>query len=665
MEINLKLLRAQLVESIRHMCKNGTEWDELKKAPVGGGHVVVHSRKYDPRHKFGKWFVFNPKKPKRMEIDIAAEKYPMSYTFVYESHPLYEKAMNMTVGVVLPPWKYYLSVLATFKNEGHIIEEWLEHHIGHGVEHFYLVNDHSTDNSMSLLQPYIENGIITMFNAPNVNSQFRQVTLYRNSVVRLLATNETRWVAIIDLDEFLYSPKEVDIKTVLKEHEDLALVGLNWAWFGANSYAKQPGSVIQSFTSRADYDITKYPEYLKRYKMMNPALLSPSSAWQKYILNLANKVVDVDVHGANIEGTIDNLSYLRYPEETPLFLNHYMVQSKEFFMSKGQKADINNFRAPNLFTEEWFQILSIDDVEDNRLAEQNKQNSIAMRFVRTEDAAYQSLVKVKPEIKDETSESADENNSHFSSPAAEKGLVDAPDAKPAGEEADADYERGSIGNAPENTEGGVAGATDGASTDADSGAPPVDASGADAVAIAADAGTGTTSSDSSSGSDSGSMAGAGGTDADQRPADADGNTLPRRGRGSSMASDNGGDQGGSGSFGSSSTGADSSGYSNNVGGGMSNGGGGDGSYSSSNAADGSGSFSSNSNGAGGDSNGGYMSGGGSAESSAGYSSNNGAGGGGSYVGAGGNSNNGGGFVNSADNGGGGGGGGLSSRRRAT
>ena len=140
--------------------------------------------------KFNKWNIFNPKKPRRMELDVNGLKYPGSYTFTYENHSLYEKAMNLTYGNKLPPFKYYLTVLATFKNEGKILEEWLEHHITHGIEHFYLVNDHSTDNCMSLLAPYLENGIVTMFNAPSVASQFRQVALYRNSIVRIMATNE-------------------------------------------------------------------------------------------------------------------------------------------------------------------------------------------------------------------------------------------------------------------------------------------------------------------------------------------------------------------------------------------------------------------------------------------------------------------------------------------
>ena len=41
---------------------------------------------------------------------------------------------------------YKLSVGTIFKNEEHIIKEWIEHYLYHGVEHFYLIDDNSDDN---------------------------------------------------------------------------------------------------------------------------------------------------------------------------------------------------------------------------------------------------------------------------------------------------------------------------------------------------------------------------------------------------------------------------------------------------------------------------------------------------------------------------------------
>ena len=62
---------------------------------------------------------------------------------------------------------YYLTVGAIFKNESHCLQEWIEHHLYHGVEHFYLINDESTDEFMKILQPYINKDIITLYNVKN------------------------------------------------------------------------------------------------------------------------------------------------------------------------------------------------------------------------------------------------------------------------------------------------------------------------------------------------------------------------------------------------------------------------------------------------------------------------------------------------------------------
>ena len=41
---------------------------------------------------------------------------------------------------------YNLVVLAIFKNESHIINEWITHHLNQGVEHFYMIDNGSNDN---------------------------------------------------------------------------------------------------------------------------------------------------------------------------------------------------------------------------------------------------------------------------------------------------------------------------------------------------------------------------------------------------------------------------------------------------------------------------------------------------------------------------------------
>ena len=50
----------------------------------------------------------------------------------------------------------YFTIGAIFKNEAHIMKEWIEHYLYHGIEHIYLINDFSTDNFLEILQPFID-----------------------------------------------------------------------------------------------------------------------------------------------------------------------------------------------------------------------------------------------------------------------------------------------------------------------------------------------------------------------------------------------------------------------------------------------------------------------------------------------------------------------------
>ena len=95
---------------------------------------------------------------------------------------------------------YYLSVLAQFKNETMNLKLWLDHHLWQGVQHFFLIDNGSTDNPTRILQEYIDKGIVSYFYRPKLASQ---VENYRNIFAKYIWT-QSYWVAVIDLDEFLY-----------------------------------------------------------------------------------------------------------------------------------------------------------------------------------------------------------------------------------------------------------------------------------------------------------------------------------------------------------------------------------------------------------------------------------------------------------------------------
>jgi len=61
---------------------------------------------------------------------------------------------------------YDLVVCAVFKNESHILTEWIEHYLKRDVDHIFLIDDFSTDAYLPKLEPYMD-----------------KVTLFKNDIV--------------------------------------------------------------------------------------------------------------------------------------------------------------------------------------------------------------------------------------------------------------------------------------------------------------------------------------------------------------------------------------------------------------------------------------------------------------------------------------------------
>ena len=62
--------------------------------------------------------------------------------------------------------RYNLVVASMFKNENSVIKEWLDHNIAVGVEHFYLIDNGSTDGYANILHPYMHRGLVTLVADP-------------------------------------------------------------------------------------------------------------------------------------------------------------------------------------------------------------------------------------------------------------------------------------------------------------------------------------------------------------------------------------------------------------------------------------------------------------------------------------------------------------------
>lgn len=260
--------------------------------------------------------------------------------------------------------KHFLSVGAIFKNESMIFREWLEHYLYHGVEHFYLINDNSNDDYLDILKPYMERNLITLFHNDLPKFRGRQKEAYNKYFQEIY--NETYWLAILDLDEYLYSPVEIDIKKIIKNYEDYSQIVTNWAWFGSNGLKLQPKSIVQSFTKRAQYFFGQIADtpFGKQWS---------DTRGNKCILK-TEKIKTIDVHGSEMtdDKTI-NLSWMDRNDEPLLIVNHYALLSEEYwFKIKATRGDVNCWHSDDARNRQYFELWDINDIEDLTLLEQNK-----------------------------------------------------------------------------------------------------------------------------------------------------------------------------------------------------------------------------------------------------------------------------------------------------
>lgn len=217
-------------------------------------------------------------------------------------------------------------LLAIFKNESHILEEWIKHYINEGIDKFILIDNNSSDKYELIISPYINLGLVTLIKDKRMWSQIIQ---YNDHIDKCKMFD---WLITCDLDEFIYSRKNFKtIKCFLNSLDNnVAQICIPWKMFGSNNYntlnKKQPKNVVSNFTRRANY-ITHQDipcksivrtKYLKKIGIHEHYI--NRGIYYNNIKNTKNYIRDFVESNENIL----NNSYLH--------CNHYCIQSLDWFM---------------------------------------------------------------------------------------------------------------------------------------------------------------------------------------------------------------------------------------------------------------------------------------------------------------------------------------------
>jgi len=230
--------------------------------------------------------------------------------------PGHREARNAAVAYMRLHGPAFVSVGAVFKQEAHALREWIEHYLWLGVDHIYLINDGSTDDYLSQIEPY-KTRVTLIENKVTFERFGRQGRIYDAYLKKI----PSEWLLLVDLDEFLYSPTGLDLRSFLRTCTANQIL-VPWHIFGSNGCVEQPASLLCGFTKRVGAEDTC---------RINP---TPYKAFVR-----VKSLIACSVHSHSCQGVP-----LTLPFEGDFVLNHYMLQSRRFYIDiKCTRGSANHF----------------------------------------------------------------------------------------------------------------------------------------------------------------------------------------------------------------------------------------------------------------------------------------------------------------------------------
>ena len=138
--------------------------------------------------------------------------------------------------------KYYLALCCIIKDESYLEEFIIYHHLI-GVEHFYIYDNESHIPICKRLDSFYYRNLCTIINFPGKTMQMKA---YKHCID--LVKNITKWLAIIDGDEYIFPKTHNTIPEFLHGFDDCQSIGINWLVFGSSFHSKfQPGFSIDKY----------------------------------------------------------------------------------------------------------------------------------------------------------------------------------------------------------------------------------------------------------------------------------------------------------------------------------------------------------------------------------------------------------------------------------
>lgn len=255
-------------------------------------------------------------------------------------------------------FNHEVAIVSISKNEGPYLIEWIEFHRMVGVTKFYFYDNESNDNTVELLKPYIEMGLVEY---TLQKGKAQQLVAYNDAIAKY--KKECRWMAFLDMDEYL---TPVDNNKKIGEVVDELIfnaklgacgVGVNWAIFGTSGLKIKPeGLITENYIMRA---VNDYYLNIHIKTICNPRLvvdyISPH-----YPFYIRGGYSIREAWGNRIFGWgATDIIYKK------LRINHYYTKSEAEYMAKRARGLGDR---DGIYNDDHFMQYNMNDVEDHSMS---------------------------------------------------------------------------------------------------------------------------------------------------------------------------------------------------------------------------------------------------------------------------------------------------------
>lgn len=237
-----------------------------------------------------------------------------------------------------------LAIVLIVRNEARHIAEWANFHFHAGVRHFFVYDNASTDNTIGILRDALPEAALTVI--PWSQPRFRtllnreihnQVLAYAHALMNFGAA--FRWIAFIDVDEFIIPVTANSIPEALQELDSEAHISLPWHMFGRNGHAQPPaGGVLTNYMQRASHPFG-LSHGLNFKCLVDPARVTTVGVHAFDIDNRAEGVNDQGLKAAH-----DARTKQEFYSHARLQLNHYYTRSNSELQAKIQRGSNRKVR---------------------------------------------------------------------------------------------------------------------------------------------------------------------------------------------------------------------------------------------------------------------------------------------------------------------------------